>query len=117
MIRAGRVGKDLLFLQKFQGLKRCCVEILKCKHLSHCFLYFTLYAYGRLEVQLAMHGTHKLSFPLVVFQQRGHHINSLAVCVLLWEEKKLQTGSFSVLRGSLQRNICFQASSEMTEAG
>lgn len=68
-------------------------------------------------MQIDIHGTVKLSLSLIIFQQRKHHINSPPVCVLLWEEKKLQTGSSLVLRGSLQRNVCFQASSKMTEAG
>lgn len=46
--------------------------------------------------------------------KKGNHVNSPVVCMLLWEEKKLQTGSSLVLRSSLQRNICFQASSKMT---
>lgn len=52
-------------------------------------MYFTSYAYGKIEMQFAIRGTVKLSGLLIIFQQRGHPINSPAVCVLLWEEKKV----------------------------
>lgn len=38
---------------------------------------------------IAIHGTVKLSLSLIIFQHRGHHINSPAGFVLLWEEKKV----------------------------
>lgn len=40
-------------------------------------------------MQRAMQGTVKLSVSLIIFQQREHHRNSPAVCVLLWEGKKV----------------------------